>query len=390
VSGNLWRLELVRTLYWMHFVSAVLVPFFTEWGGIGLAQIMGLNAWFMACTFVLEIPTGAIADHFGRKWSIALGAVVTACASLLYASVPDIRVFIVAEVFFALGYSLVSGADEALLYDSLVATDRVGEAGRRIARLHAAQLAGIVIGALGGSVIAAHWGVRAPVLCQTIPMATAALLAATLVEPTRPVPHARTITYRAVLLSGVRRLRADGRLRVLVGDLVLVGALVWTLVWLYQPLLMRVGVPRVWFGGVHAALCLVQIAVLRSLDPLASLVGGRARYLRVAAGLAAAAMLALARPAPVAATIVLLMVAAGFGLSRTPIGTTVVNAAVDGSVRATMLSTVSGLRTLAICIVCPVAGAVADRSLATAMAGLGGLTLAVALLSPLRERHVAE
>jgi predicted MFS family arabinose efflux permease len=134
----------------------------------------------------------------------------------------------------------------------------------------------------------------------------------------------------------------------------------------------------------------VQIAVLRSLDPLASLVGGRARYLRIAAGLAAAAMLVLARPAPAPATIVLLMIAAGFGLSRTPIGTTVVNAAVDGSVRATMLSTVSGLRTLAICIVCPLAGAVADRSLGTAMAGLGAATLAVAVLSPLRERHVGD
>lgn len=390
MSRNLRRLEIVRALHWTHFASAVLVPFFTDWGGIGLVEIMALNAWFMACNFLLEIPTGAVADRFGRKASIVLGTTVTAGASLLYASVPDLRVFVLAEAVFALGHSLVSGADEALLYDSLVDGGRAGEASGRIARLHAAQLAGIVVGALGGSVIAALWGVRAPMLCQAIPMLAAAAVATTLVEPQAPGAHARAGAYRALLLSGVRRLRADGRLRVVVADVVLAGAFVWTLIWLYQPLLMRIGVPRVWFGAVHAVLCLAQIAVLRSVDRLAPLAGGHARYLHGAAAVAGVAMVALAWPATAPVTIGLLVVAMGFGLSRMPIGSAAINAAVDGSVRATMLSTVSGLRTLAVCLVNPIAGAAADRSLALALAGLGAATLAVALCSPLRARHLGE
>jgi MFS family permease len=390
VSGNVWRLEAFRVLYWMHFVAAVLVPFFTQWGGLTLTEIMTLNAWFMAWTFALEIPTGAVADYFGRKWSLVLGSAVTATASLVYVSTPRYEVFLAAEVIFALGYTLVSGADEALLYDTLVATGRVEHASRDIARLNAAQMVGLVTGALGGSVIAALWGVRAPLGCQAIPITAAGLLAASLVEPTAPVGRTRTAGYGALLTSGLRRLCDDARMRIVAVDAVLVGALVWTLIWLYQPLLMRVGIPTGAFGAVHATLCLAQIAVLRSMHRLTPLVGGQARYLRAAAIIPALAMLALAWTSSRTATVALLLLAMGVGLSRMPIASSAMNARVDAAGRATLLSTVSMLRTLTICLVNPIVGALADRSLAIAMSVLGFATLAVAVFSPLRERHLAD
>jgi MFS family permease len=390
VSGNVWRLEAVRALFWTHFMAAVLVPFYTQWGGLTLTGVMLLNAWFMAWNFALEIPTGAVADFFGRKWSIVLGAATTAVACLVYASTPRYTVFLVAEVVFALGYCLVSGADEALLYDSLVADGREAEASRRIARLHSAQLVGIVAGALGGAVIAERLGVRAPMLCQAIPIGLAAVLATTLVDPTTPVAHTHEGSYRSLVFSGLVRLRGDARLRVLVADMILPSALVWTLIWLYQPLLARAGVDQAWFGPMHAALCVAQIVVLRSVDRLARAVGGRATYLRLAAAIPGLAMLGLAIPLPPLATVALVMLAMAFGLSRMPIASSVLNAGVAAPVRATMLSTVSMLRTLAICLVNPVTGFLADRSLGTTMAALGAATLVVALASPLRERHLAE
>jgi len=293
-------------------------------------------------------------------------------------------------VLFALGYCLVSGADEALLYDSLVATGRVADAGRHIARLHMAQLVGIVVGALGGSVIASHFGVRTPMACQSIPIAASALLAATLVEPRLPASHTRTRNYRMLVLSGLRRLRAERDLAVLVADMVLVGGFAWTLIWLYQPLLGRAGIGRASFGTIHALLCLGQISVLRSIGWLAPLVGGRARYLRLAAALAALAMLGLAAPLPKTATVALILVAMALGLSRMPIASTAVNARVDADVRATMLSTVSMLRTLVVCLVNPLVGLVADRSLAGTMVGLGCATLAVAIFSPVGQRHLPD
>lgn len=42
----------------MYFISAVIVPFYIQWGGIKFSQILFLNAWFMFWNFLLEIPTG--------------------------------------------------------------------------------------------------------------------------------------------------------------------------------------------------------------------------------------------------------------------------------------------------------------------------------------------
>jgi len=39
VIRNIPRLYLIRALFWMHFFSAVIVPFYTTWGGITLAQV---------------------------------------------------------------------------------------------------------------------------------------------------------------------------------------------------------------------------------------------------------------------------------------------------------------------------------------------------------------
>jgi MFS family permease len=375
-------------LYWTHFVAAVLVPFFTDWGGITLTQVFTLNAWFMFCLMVFEVPTGAVADRFGRKWSLVLGSVVTAAACVAYASTPRFLVFFLAEILFGLGGALVSGADEAIAYDSLVAAGQTEHAARWIARLQAAQLIGIVVGALGGSVIASHWGLRAPVLLQTIPILLSGAVATTLVEVGPRERPQRTTGYGTLLLAGLRWLRDAGHLRIVAADMVSVGALSWTLVWLYQPLIERAGIPRGAFGLVAALLCLVQTLVLHRLEWLVVVCRGRARYLHGAAAAVGVAMLALATTERAAIVVALLVVGMGLGHTRTPVAAAVVNAGIDSAQRATTLSTLSMLRTLAICIVNPVTGWLADHSLDLAVAMLGAATLAVAVFSPLREEHL--
>ena len=73
----------------MHFFGAVLIPFYTQWGGLSLSQAMMLNSWFMLWNVLLEIPTGTVADYLGRKVSLALGSLFGAAAALVYVSTPD-------------------------------------------------------------------------------------------------------------------------------------------------------------------------------------------------------------------------------------------------------------------------------------------------------------
>ena len=151
LEGNVPKLAALRFLCWMHLMSAVIIPFFREWGRLSFVQIFALQTWFMVACFLMEVPTGAVADRFGRKVSVACGGFLLAAASLLYGSFPLLAVFVVGEGLFAVAITLISGADEALAYDSLLAQGRQAEASRVMARLEAAKLAGILAGALVGA-----------------------------------------------------------------------------------------------------------------------------------------------------------------------------------------------------------------------------------------------
>jgi fucose permease len=85
----------------MHLMSAVIIPFFREWGRLSFVQIFALQTWFMLMCFLMEVPTGAVADRFGRKVSVALGSFLLAAASILYGTLPHLAVFVAAEALFA-------------------------------------------------------------------------------------------------------------------------------------------------------------------------------------------------------------------------------------------------------------------------------------------------
>ncbi len=381
-AGNIPRLAAVRFLCWMHLMSAVIIPFFREWGQLSFVQIFGLQTWFMLMNFLMEVPTGAVADRFGRRVSVALGGFLLAAATLLYGSVRHIAVFVAAEALFAVALTLISGADEALAYDSLLACGRAAEASRVLSHLEAAKLAGILAGALTGAVVAARLGVRWPMLLQAMPMALSGVVALTLVEPPRGREDAtERAGYRRLLSGGLHHFRSAPELRALALDQVACATVAWLVIWLYQLQLGRVGVPLAAFGVVHAAMGLGQVLFLSRVGAVERAVGGRVRLVRITALVPALAMLGLAATTGASASILLIVVAATAGLGRPPLFSGPVNRLIPSERRATVLSAVSAARTLAIAIVYPVVGALLDRSLVAALLFAGALGLAVAVFA---------
>jgi predicted MFS family arabinose efflux permease len=288
-------------------------------------------------------------------------------------------VFVLAEAVFAAAVALISGADEALAYDSLLATDREGDASRVMARLEAAKLAGILAGALVGSVVASRLGVRWPMLLQALPLGLSGFIALTLVEPPRGKEEpAQGGGYLGLLTGGLHHFRTAPELRALAVDQVASLTVAWLVIWLYQLQLARVGVPLAAYGVVHAAMGLGQIAFLSRLAGVERAVGGRSRLARLTALVPALALLGLAATTSVPLSLVLIVAAATAGLGRPPLFSGPVNRLIPSERRATVLSAVSAARTLAVALLYPAVGAILDRSLVVALAFLGVLGLAAA------------
>ena len=86
---------------------------------INLFQIALLASIFEASILIFEMPTGLVADIYGRKISVALSAFVSLVSGILFIFFPYLFGFIIAEILNGLGETLRSGALEAWLVDSL-------------------------------------------------------------------------------------------------------------------------------------------------------------------------------------------------------------------------------------------------------------------------------
>lgn len=119
--------------------------------GFSLTQVGVAEACFLLGLVVLEVPTGAVADRYGRSTSLALGAGALIASMLVFAFSTSFPILLVSFLMWSVAVTLMSGADLALLYDTLKALGREEEyeklAGRGEALLWVGAALGVLIGA---------------------------------------------------------------------------------------------------------------------------------------------------------------------------------------------------------------------------------------------------
>ena len=128
--------------------------------GLTLTEAFTANAAFTAGMVLFEVPTGVIADTFGRRTSFILGAatlLVTTAAYLgLWYIEAGIWWWILVSALIGLGFTFFSGATEAWLVDALTATGYEGGIesvfGRGQTVAGAATLIGTIAGGFLGQV----------------------------------------------------------------------------------------------------------------------------------------------------------------------------------------------------------------------------------------------
>ncbi|HNU80100.1 MAG TPA: MFS transporter, partial [Bacillota bacterium] len=87
--------------------------------GMSLTQLGLLEMVFHITSFLMEVPTGAVADIFGRRISRILGRVLSLVSVVILLAADCFLWFAISFVFTALSFNLESGAGDALIYDSL-------------------------------------------------------------------------------------------------------------------------------------------------------------------------------------------------------------------------------------------------------------------------------
>ncbi len=368
----------------MHFLAAVTIPFFTIWGGLTFRETLLLQSLFIFAWAVFEVPTGAFADRFGRKKSIMLGCFSIALAAFIYGSIPNIYLFMLGEVLWALGLSFISGADEAIIYDTLKTLRRISDSKGVFARYSMSLSVAFIIASPIGSIIAAKFGLNYPMLFTAIPAAFAGFIALTLKEPKRRVERAKK-HYFAIMAESISYIRKHPKLRPLVVDSILGGTLLYYILWLYQVMLANSGAKIEQYGLVSAGMNIFSMIVLYRLAGLEKILG-KENMIRATVFVPGIAFIAAAFTRNLAYTIALIFVIMAAWTARRPLFSSYFNAHIPSKSRATMLSSISMMGRILAAVLNVVVGAMMDWSVQGTMIAIGVAALGVAVFGGVRER----
>ncbi|OGH08122.1 MAG: MFS transporter [Candidatus Levybacteria bacterium RBG_16_35_11] len=138
--------------------------------GLSNFQAFLANAFFTFGMVIFEIPTGIIADTFGRRMSYLLGAITLAASTVLYLLMWQVRGpfwgWAVSSVLIGLGFTFFSGALEAWLVDALKATNFKGNLDGVFAKGQIAGGVAMLTGSFLGGVIAQFTNLGVPYILR--------------------------------------------------------------------------------------------------------------------------------------------------------------------------------------------------------------------------------
>ena len=87
--------------------------------GFSLVEIGFAETLFHITSLICEIPSGMLADIYGRKKMLALGNVMAIAGDLVMFFSTDFWLVALSMPFHAMAYNFASGSGEALAYDSM-------------------------------------------------------------------------------------------------------------------------------------------------------------------------------------------------------------------------------------------------------------------------------
>lgn len=261
MKRNILALYLIKLSKWFTLVMPIIVLFY-EKHGLGLQDVFILKSVYSVAAVALEIPSGYLADVWGRKRCLIAGCVLFFGGYLCYSFTSTFEAFLVAEILLGIGQTLVNGADSALLYDTTVHYRKEQLYLRYEGRItmignFAEAVAGIIGGLLAAYSLRLPFYAQAVVAFSGIPAAcllkefsTQNKVQSPLAEIGRIIRYSlltnRALCYN-IFFSGI------------------IGAATLTMAWFVQPVLMYLRTPISYYGIIWTVLNLVVgIAALYS------------------------------------------------------------------------------------------------------------------------------
>lgn len=316
--------------------------------GLNPLQLVLVGTALELTCFLLEVPTGVIADVYSRRLSVIIGTFLIGAGFIVMGAVPEFWVLLVSQVICGAGYTCLSGATEAWIADE-VGEGRAGKAFVRGAQLgHAGSIAGFLL--------AVVLGTRALQLPIIVGGAVSVVLGVVMVLVMRehgftPAPREERSSWGAMrhtLVEGGSLVRRRPILLTILGITAVFGMYnegfdrLWTAHLLHEFTLPAIGPlePLYWFAIISISIEVFGLLALEVVRRRVNMNSHLAvtRMLMVINALLIGAIIAFAFAGSFALALVLLIGGQVLREAIYPIKTAWVNQSLEPGVRATVIS----------------------------------------------------
>jgi MFS family permease len=353
IRTNLWKIYAYKLLGEFWLIVPILIPYYVS-NDLSKTQIFTIQAAYALSILLMEIPSGYLADVIGRRKTLILGALFMPIGIGVYAFTHNFLSFLLAEFIIAIGNSMRSGCDSALIYDTLIQAQDESRYKMFEGRSIYYTRLGTAISSVSGGLLALL-SLKMPFYVN---MATSALMfpvALALIEPERK--KIETVSPLRDILKISRYCYTHPRLR----RLMLFGALIQstgiTGVWAYFLYYESIGINIGLFGIIFAAWQLSSAFGGRAAHSLETKIGGkRSLYLPL---LIALTFLLLGFMKTILLLPLIFLNAFLWGFAF-PLLLDYVNRLIKSEVRATALSVINMTGSLSFVIVSPIFGRLVD------------------------------
>lgn len=230
----------IERLFWQH-------------RGMNVQMVIYCEIIYAVTVVLLEIPSGILADKFGRKRLLIINSFLSAVefGILLFAN--SFWMFGLAVFMSGIGKAFSSGSQNALLYDSLLAEKMESNFEKLIGRLYAVDFAGSMVAAVSGGFLANLFGFEFNYIVSFFSMVGALIVTLSLREPpliTKPENELTGITQ--YVKQAITLFKAKPLVLIYCLSGAVLGACFIYLDEFWQLILEDIGVSVVFFGIVSA------------------------------------------------------------------------------------------------------------------------------------------
>lgn len=161
-----------RFLVYKIFQNLLLIypvyPLLFSEAGLSVSQISLLLAIWSIPVILLELPSGILADRWSRKYLVVLSSLLRALCFMVWIILPTFLGFAVGFLFWGTSEALASGAEEALLFDTLKAMGNQEAFASAYGKSSGAASLAVALACLTGGVVVQHAGYRMVLLLSVV------------------------------------------------------------------------------------------------------------------------------------------------------------------------------------------------------------------------------